>query len=82
MQPEITTCPRRASDSSILVLFRLLVQPANGQGSTLVSGTSRESSGRFFSNSARMSQRNGSLVSATLRWGMRLRIKYLSDHGR
>ena len=64
LAPAIATCPRRARASSILVMLRLLVQPDDGHGSTLVSGMSRESSGPSASSSARMSRRKESLVAS------------------
>ena len=45
-------------------MLRLFVQPVEGQGTTLVSGMSRESSGPSASSVARMSRRKESLAAS------------------
>ena len=67
MRPAIAISPRTAMYSSICVTFRSFVQPVEAQGTTHVSGISREASGPERRSSFRMSRRNLSLAVIQLR---------------
>ena len=66
-RPAIATSPLIIRNSSIWVTFRVFVQPVDAQGTTQVSGISRELGGRSAPSSARMSRRNRSFSRSQTR---------------